>query len=127
MRRVKAGREIFVRAHMTNENAGKFIRCISDCIVVAKNAAKSDGDGRRIKQPLELTYGNKIRNFPGYPTPGQYPILYRLCKRDQQSMVARKLSDSLYKFHDETRNYADTVISSVTGLYSRFVPGNRRV
>lgn len=118
---VKQDGKFFVRAYMTNENAGNSYDAFLTALLL-QNAAKSDGRwAQDYSNHWNTTYGNKIRNFPGYPTPGQYPT-YTDYVNAINPWLLENYPDSLYKFHDETRNYADTVISSA-GLYSRFVPG----
>ncbi|MBK6443882.1 MAG: TonB-dependent receptor [Bacteroidetes bacterium] len=113
--------KFFVRAYTTNENAGNSYDAFLTALLL-QNAARSDGQwAQAYSNHWNTSYGNKIRQLPGYPQPNQYPT-YTDYVNAINPWLFENYPDTLYKFHEETRGYADQTVTT-TGQYPRFVPG----
>ncbi|HRH66172.1 MAG TPA: TonB-dependent receptor, partial [Bacteroidia bacterium] len=113
--------KFFVRAYSTNENAGKSYDAFLTALLL-QNAARSDGQwAQAYSNHWSTTYVNSIKRFPGYPTSNQYPT-YTDYVNAINPWLFEHYPDSLIKFHEETRGYADQTVTT-TGQYPRFIPG----
>jgi len=118
---VRQQNKYFIRAYATNENSGDSYDAFLTALLL-QNSSINDGDwARSYYNHWGTTYSNAISHYPGFPQPSQYPD-YPTYLAAINPWLLEHFPDSLYKFHNETRAYADNHIVAA-GESPRFVPG----
>ncbi|MBL0138093.1 MAG: TonB-dependent receptor [Bacteroidetes bacterium] len=113
--------KFFVRMYATNEDAGNSYDAFLTALLL-QDAAKSDSRwAQDYSNHWNTTYGTKVRQLPGYPTPSQYPSYTDYVNAINPWLFAN-YPDSMYKYHNETRAYADQTVTTA-GQFPRFEPG----
>ena len=113
--------KFFMRFYSTNENSGDSYDAFLTALLL-QNSVKTDGDwAQDYYNHWGTTYSSAISHFPGFPQPNQYPDYPTYLSAINPWLLAN-YPDSMYKFHNETRGYADSYVGN-SGEQSRFAPG----
>ncbi len=129
---IRKENKYFLRAYATNEDAGKSYDAFFTALLLQR-AAKSDVRWSQDYRNYWAT--NRIftaeRNFPGYPQPPafgdpDYEAKYVAYQNSINPFLYNNYPDSLVKYHDASRGYADNLAVSSQGFVPYFEPGTAR-
>ncbi|MBI1223460.1 MAG: TonB-dependent receptor plug domain-containing protein [Bacteroidetes bacterium] len=112
----KKNDKFFIRMYSTNENAGKSYDSYRTALVMQGNAKNDAEWGIDYANYWNKNIDPRVRALPGFP--GLQPGVVE--KRD--SFLNNYYYDSLVKWHQMARNYAD-YYESGTGQSPRYTPG----
>ncbi|TAH44350.1 MAG: TonB-dependent receptor [Bacteroidetes bacterium] len=119
---VRQDDKFFIRAYATNEDAGKSYDAFVTALLL-QDAAKSDSRwAQDYSNRWNTTHRPKVVQFPGYNTLRDQYANYSDYVNAINPWLFDNYSDSLYKYHDLTRLYADQTVTT-GGQYPRFEPG----
>lgn len=113
----------FVRAYMTQEDAGNSYDAFFTALLLQR-AVKSDADwvDDYIRYFNQNGYFNKMRNFPGYPQPGQFSD-YLSYIASINPFLLNNYYDSLILYHSGAAAYANSVGNPIKDNEAFLVPG----
>jgi iron complex outermembrane recepter protein len=105
--------KFFIRAYSTNEDAGKSYDIVRTALMLQKRDLPLSDWSRDYRNNWQLNYTPKVKKLPGFPNV-TIPIDEDWWRKADS--VMNVYSDSLVKWHDETRALTDK---------SRLVPGTK--
>ena len=112
--------KFYIRAYTTRENAGKSYDAVFTALLL-QEAAKSNASWSKDYNTYWIQYVRpKIITLPGFP-PRQNPYDY-----DKADEVMNLYNDSLIKWHNEAREYADGIGNPFFFGQPYFEPGTER-
>jgi iron complex outermembrane recepter protein len=115
--------KFFIRAYYTNEDAGKSYDAFFTALLL-QNSVKDNADwvDDYILYFNTEKYFQRIKNFPGFPQPSQYP-LYTEYLASINPFLLNNFYDSLSIFHGNAVAYANGVGSVINGNQALLIPG----
>ncbi len=120
---VKRPGKFFVRAYMTQEDAGNSYDAFFTALLLQR-AVKSDADwvDDYIRFFNQNGYFNKMRNFPGYPQPGQFSD-YQAYLASINPFLLNNFYDSLLLYHGGATAYANSEGNPIKDNSAYLAPG----
>lgn len=113
----------FIRAYYTNEDAGKSYDAFFTALLLQRSVKdNADWVDDYIKYFNTEKYFQRIKNFPGFPQPSQYP-LYTEYLASINPFLLNNFYDSLTIFHGNALAYANGVGSVINGNQALLIPG----
>lgn len=115
--------KFFIRAYYTNEDAGKSYDAFFTALLL-QNSVKDNADwvDDYIKYFNTEKYFQRIKNFPGFPQPSQYP-LYTDYLASINPFLLNNFYDSLTIFHGNAVAFANGVGTAINGNQALLIPG----
>lgn len=105
---IRKENKFFLRAYMTNEDAGKSYDAFFTALLLQKRS-KSDGDfASDYYNFYKSNYYNRINNFPGYPQRADYPD-YTSYINAINPFLLENYYDSLILYHNNSRDFANGI------------------
>ncbi len=115
--------KFFLRSYITNENAGNSYDAYFTALILQGNV-KNDAD--YIKDYVfyfnSKNYFQKIKNFPGYPQPGQYSDYLQYLAAINPFLITNYY-DSLLLYHQGAQQFANTAGQSILDNQAYLEPG----
>lgn len=120
---IKRPGKFFVRGYMTQEDAGNSYDAFFTALLLQR-AVKSDADwvDDYIRYFNQNGYFNKMRNFPGYPQPGQFSD-YQVYLASINPFLLNNYYDSLMLYHGGATAYANSEGNPIKDNNAFLVPG----
>ncbi len=131
---LKKENKYFIRAYMTDENAGKSYDAFFTALLL-QSASKSDffwsQSYRNFWTLPANNFFNKERNFPGYPQPPafgspNYQENYTIYLNSINPFLLTNYYDSLQKYHNGARAYTDALVNPAQNSVAFYAPGTVR-
>ncbi|REJ80530.1 MAG: TonB-dependent receptor [Bacteroidetes bacterium] len=129
---LKKENKFFVRVYATNEDAGKSYDAFFTALLLQREAK----DDFRWSQDYRNYWAlnrifTAVRSYPGYPQPPafgdpDYEAKFVIYQNSINPFLNNNYPDSLRKFHDAARAYADNLADPARGFVPFFVPGTDR-
>lgn len=119
---LKKENKYFLRGYMTHEDAGNSYDAFFTALLL-QDAAKSDIDyALDYSSYWGSNFSNKIKNFPGFPKPADYPTYKDYLDAIQPFLLANYY-DSLLLYHDIATAYSNGKGAPNKSNLPFFVPG----